>query len=58
MTPGTMKAERQPPLSMNQPVIKAAQPTPRLPQTPLMPIAMPVPADLAPSTTMARPTGW
>ena len=54
-SPGRMKAMRQPPLSISKPVIKAAQATPRLPQTPFAAIRIPVSRHF--ETTMARPTG-
>ena len=54
--PGRMKAARQLTRSVSAPAISAAAATPRLPNRPLTPIALPRRA--AWRTTQAVPTGW
>ncbi len=55
--PGMMKAQRQPSVAAAKAVTIGALATPRLPNTPLMPMARPTRSPAA-STSTAVPIGW
>ena len=55
-TPGTATAARQPKCCTRKPVVSAAAAMPRLPTSPLMPMARPGVAECC--TSIGMPTGW